>query len=153
MLSRKPTFLIGNFEKMKFFNTSWNIKNSIGFSNRKLLDKHNLDIHKADKNDSKKLPSCDLCDFKCATKKTLKAKKELNDHISQKHQNGKLKCCPHCDFKRATLDKIRYHIDKKHPHHGEKKYFCDICQVNNSSQMNLKQHLAGKKHLKMKAIL
>ena len=31
------------------------------------------------------------------------------------------------------------------------KYFCDICQVNNSSQMNLKQHLAGKKHLKMKS--
>ena len=110
------------------------------FSNRKLLDNHNLDIHKADKNDSKKLPSCDLCDFKCATKKTLKAKKELNDHISQKHQNGKLKCCPHCDFKRATLDKIRYHIDKKHPNHGDKKYFCDICNKGFIFEASCKLH-------------
>ena len=31
------------------------------------------------------------------------------------------------------------------------KYFCDVCHVNNNSQMNLKQHLAGKKHLKMKS--
>ena len=30
------------------------------------------------------------------------------------------------------------------------KYFCDVCHVNNMSQKNLKQHLAGKKHLKMK---
>ena len=29
------------------------------------------------------------------------------------------------------------------------KYFCDVCHVNNNSQMNLKQHLAGKKHLRM----
>ena len=29
------------------------------------------------------------------------------------------------------------------------KYFCDVCHVNNNSQMNLKQHLAGKKHLKI----
>ena len=29
------------------------------------------------------------------------------------------------------------------------KYFSDVCRVNNNSQMNLKQHLNGKKHLRM----
>ena len=29
------------------------------------------------------------------------------------------------------------------------KYFCDVCCVNNNSQINLKQHLNGKKHLRM----
>ena len=110
------------------------------FSNREFLNKHNLAVHKADKGDSKELPHCDLCDFKCSTKKTLKAKKELNDHISQEHQKGKMKCCPYCDFKRATLDKIRYHIDKKHPNHGDKKYFCDICTKGFIFEASCKSH-------------
>ena len=27
-----------------------------------------------------------------------------------------------------SWDKLKYHIDKKHPKHGEKTYFCDICK-------------------------
>ena len=108
------------------------------------LNKHNWAIHKANKGDSKALPSCDLCDFKCSTKKALKAKKELNEHILHEHQKGKMKCCPHCDFKRASIkksmDKIRYHIDKKHPHHGDQKYFCDICKTGFIFEASCKLH-------------
>jgi hypothetical protein len=90
------------------------------FSNREFLNKHNLDVHKKDKGDSKELPSCDLCDFKCSTKKTLKAKKELNDHILQQHQKGKMKCCPHCDFKRATSILVSRCLPKReNPHQAD----------------------------------
>ena len=64
----------------------------------------------------------------------------MDDHILQQHKKGKMKCCPHCDFKRATLDKIRYHIDKKHPHHGDKTYFCDICKKGFIFEASCKSH-------------
>ena len=64
--------------------------------------------------------SCDMCNLSFSSSKALK------DHMLE-HQDGKYKCCPHCSVKFEDWGRIRLHIDRKHPEHGEKKYSCDQC--------------------------
>ena len=51
-----------------------------------------------------------------------------------------------------TPDQIKQRTDEEKIQF-KKKYNCDICHVNNSSQVSLKDHLAGKKHFRIKSNL
>ena len=64
--------------------------------------------------------TCDVCNFQCTSIE------ELKNHKLE-HQDGKFKLCFYCDFKIEDWIRLRFHIDRKHPEHGEKKYSCDIC--------------------------
>jgi hypothetical protein len=114
-------------KKCKFTDTAVCIRCDMVFPNKEIKIRHREAVHRK-KSISEFILSCDMCDFECSSKKGLRAKKELKDHVLQNHQNGKNKCCPHCDFKRVRLDKLKFHIDKKHPEHGHKKFNCDICK-------------------------
>ena len=64
--------------------------------------------------------TCDVCNFQCTSVE------ELKNHKLE-HQDGKFKLCFYCDFKIEDWIRLRFHIDRKHPEHGEKKYSCEIC--------------------------
>ena len=63
---------------------------------------------------------CDICNYKCLSSTKLK------DHKLE-HQDGKEKLCFYCDFKIEDWGRLRFHIERKHPEHREKKHFCEVC--------------------------
>ena len=97
-----------------------------------LLKKHKLKMHEEEI--LVEILPCELCKFESKSKEVLKV------HRLQNHQDGKHLCCPYCDFKRMSMDKLKYHIDKKHPQHGEKKRQCDVCQKLFIFQGSVKLH-------------
>ena len=72
----------------------------------------------------------------------------MKTHIEIKHTIDKHLVCPYCDFKRIllsgfsrSLEKVKYHIDKKHPEHqAEKKHKCDVCNENFIFQTSIQIH-------------
>ena len=89
-------------------------------------DRHDHDhVHPNERTKHKEIEgdnlNCDLCNSECTSYK------ELKTHIESKHTNDKHLICPYCDFKRTllpgltrSLEKLKYHIDKKHPEHPGK---------------------------------
>ena len=51
----------------------------------------------------------------------------LKTHNTEKHESGGQKICLYCDYRTKDLKSIKYHIDTKHPEHGPKKHFCNLC--------------------------
>ena len=73
---------------------------------------------------------CDQCGFSAKSSRSLKL------HNRQKHNSENLsesdglpktnkKKCLHCDYEAKNLN---WHIDRKHPEHGEKNFCCDKCE-------------------------
>ena len=71
-------------------------------------------------------PTCEICSIEFSNKQTYKK------HNLEKHQSGKQKCCSYCDYKHTSWANLKYHIDCKHPEHGEQKYFCEQCSKGES---------------------
>ena len=116
------------------------------FSKWGLLKKHKLIMH--NENTAVDNLRCDLCNFE------LKSKEALKVHQLQNHQKGVHLCCPYCEFKRVKMDKLKYHIDKKHPEHGKKKRQCDVCKETFIFQGSVKvhkylKHINEKRHCKI----
>ena len=44
------------------------------------------------------------------------------------------------------MKSIKYHIDTKHPEHGPKKHFCNLCDKGFMFEGSLKFHMAQHKH-------
>ena len=65
---------------------------------------------------------CEICDIKVVS---------LAAHIVEKHELNGQRICAYCDYRVKASDSwltsLKYHIDTKHPDHGEKKFFCNIC--------------------------
>ena len=64
---------------------------------------------------------CDVCEF------STFAKHKLRIHKYEKHEKEKHKPCPHCDSRRPYNGALQIHIDRRHPEHDEKQFFCDVC--------------------------
>ena len=64
---------------------------------------------------------CDVCGF------STFSKTKLNRHRFVKHEIEKHQVCPYCEFRCPDKQNLHVHIDRKHPEHGEKQFFCDIC--------------------------
>ena len=77
---------------------------------------------------------CEFCNSEWDSLDSLKA------HEIQVHHDGKFKCCSYCDHKSLVLCNLRYHIEKNHPEHGEKKFLCDICGEGFMFLQNVKKH-------------
>ena len=77
---------------------------------------------------------CEFCNSEWDSIDLLKA------HDKQVHQDGKFKCCSYCDHKSLVLCNLRYHIEKNHPHHGPKKFLCDVCGEGFMFLQNVKKH-------------
>merc|ERR1711997_735074 len=82
------------------------------------LEQHMLRIH----------PSPDATDFVCdVCGLSTFSKMKLRRHKFVRHEMEKHKTCPHCDFRCPDKHNMNIHIDGKHPEHGEKQFFCDVC--------------------------
>ena len=109
------------------------------FTRLSFLEKHERTKHNENIGDNL---NCDMCNIE------FTSYKELKTHIESKHTIDKHLICPYCDFKRIllsgfsrSLEKVKYHIDKKHPEHpGEKKYKCDVCHENFIFQSSIQMH-------------
>ena len=77
---------------------------------------------------------CDVCGFSTFSKVKLKR------HVLEKHEIEKHKCCPYCDYRYPDQAHVDRHIDRKHPEHGEKQYFCDVCGKGFIFKASLKDH-------------
>ena len=64
---------------------------------------------------------CDTCGFSTVSDWKLKRHRRL------KHEVEKHKQCPYCEYRANTNQRLNLHIDRKHPEHGEKQFFCEIC--------------------------
>ena len=64
---------------------------------------------------------CEICAYSTPSKDKLRA------HKFAKHEVEKHKKCPHCDFKSPTKQKLNMHVDRHHPEHAEKQFFCEFC--------------------------
>ena len=78
---------------------------------------------------------CDQCNKGFASDSTLKM------HKSRNHQNRK---CPYCDYV-CNGSNWYMHIDKNHPEHGEKQFFCENCEMGFIFNATLRAH-ALRKH-------
>ena len=79
--------------------------------------------------------SCELCNIEFTSKKLLKS------HYEENHEINGQKVCLYCDHFAQDLRSLKYHIDNKHPEHGESKHFCDLCKrgfIFNTSLLNHK---------------
>ena len=70
----------------------------------------------------------------------------LKTHNTEKHESGGQKICLYCDYRTKDLKSIKYHIDTKHPEHGPKKHFCNLCDKGFMFEGSLKFHMAQHKH-------
>ena len=77
---------------------------------------------------------CELCN------RELHSLDSLKEHKIEVHQDGKFKLCFYCDYKSPQLFNLRYHIESKHPEHGEKKHLCDLCGEGFMFLQNVKTH-------------
>jgi len=77
---------------------------------------------------------CELCNSEMDSLDSLKA------HKIEAHQDGRFKLCFYCDYKTPTMCNLRYHIESKHPEHGEKKHLCDLCGEGFMFLQNVKSH-------------
>ena len=64
--------------------------------------------------------ACEICNFRCTSSAELKNHKK-------EHRDGKKVLCFYCDYKIDDWVRLRSHIERKHPEHGEKKHFCEEC--------------------------
>ena len=64
---------------------------------------------------------CDICGF------STFSNAKLRKHRYEKHEPEKHKPCPYCEYKSPNADCINVHIDRLHPEHGEKTFYCDTC--------------------------
>ena len=74
------------------------------------------------------------------TNASLKSDTILQQEQFQKHEKDKWKPCPHCDYRRPYLGEMQIHIDRRHPEHGEKQFFCDVCGKGFIFKASLKDH-------------
>ena len=76
---------------------------------------------------------CEICDIKVLS---------LVAHRNEKHMT----CC-YCNWKTPMYNNwqptLQFHIDSKHPEHGEKKFFCNLCPKSFIWEKNLKGHIRG----------
>ena len=63
---------------------------------------------------------CDICFCEYDSLDALKDHKMV-------HQDDKLKKCMYCKYTNPSWNLLKFHLDRKHPQHGEKKYPCDRC--------------------------
>ena len=84
------------------------------------------------------LKTCEICSIEFSNKQTYKK------HNLEKHQSGKQKCCSYCDYKHTSWANLKYHIDCKHPEHGEQKYFCEQCSKGFIYESSCKLHVSIK---------
>ena len=92
------------------------VKDSLKTPNTNHLAKSKLYKKTLKKSGGLDKTTCDVCNFQCTSIE------ELKDHKLE-HQDGKFKLCFYCDFKIEDWIRLRFHIDRKHPEHGEKKIF------------------------------
>ena len=84
--------------------------------------------------DNKFKEICEFCNSEWDSLDSLKA------HKIKVHQDGKFKCCFYCDYKSPIMCNLRYHIDRHHPEHGERKHLCDLCGEGFMFLQNVKKH-------------
>lgn len=58
------------------------------------------------------------------------------NHAIDKHQK-----CPYCDYQSPLVREWKRHIDRTHPEHDEKKFFCDKCEASFIFEVSLQQHM------------
>ena len=107
-----------------------------GYNMNEIPSTTNMDELALYDKETKEKAVCDICNFECACKETLKT------HKLQNHQDGKYKCCFYCDFKCLSWDNLKIHIDQKHPEHGVKKYVCGTCGRDYIFKASLQRHKA-----------
>ena len=61
---------------------------------------------------------CDICFCEYDSLDALKDHKMV-------HQDDKLKKCMYCKYTNPSWNLLKFHLDRKHPQHGEKKHPCD----------------------------
>ena len=81
---------------------------------------------------------CDYCSEGFIYNTSLRA------HQVKKHINYQIiNSCPHCDFKDKSSIRFYKHIEKNHPEHGPKNFFCEICKMGFIFNSNLSLHKKG----------
>ena len=87
---------------------------------------------------------CETCGF------ATKLRRQLKTHIIQKHEVEKHQKCPYCDHSTYLALDWKKHIDKFHPEHDKKKFFCDKCPKRFIFQASFNVHYCkGDPHQKM----
>ena len=89
-----------------------------------------------------KHPSTELKTFNCETCTfSTSSLKKLEVHQSIKHAERNQKKCPHCDYKSPYNQKVKCHIDRNHPEHGEKQFYCEKCGKGHIFRETLSHHV------------
>ena len=102
------------------------------------LNSHNCNTETKKSSNAEKAETCEICSIEFTSK--LHYKK----HNLEKHQSGKQKCCSYCDYKHTSWANLKYHIDCKHPEHGEPKHFCEQCSKGFIYESSCKLHISIK---------
>ena len=118
-----------------------NVKVCCEICGLELFNKKGLEDHMDAKHNTKeKTLVCKECDFSTYAKTIMKS------HINRIHRIENHKKCYYCDYSAYNISKFQYHIDSRHPEHGEKNFSCNHCSRRFIYETSLKQHLANVKY-------
>lgn len=80
--------------------------------------------------------TCSICVIEFPSKQLLKS------HKLEKHKIGEQYGCLYCNYKvkNGRWIYLLYHIDTKHPDHGEKKHLCSLCSKGFIYESSVKLH-------------
>ena len=114
-----------------------------GFPSQSHLNRHvESEFRKGHRNEhiesvyeAKKQFKCDICNYSCSIKKTMKT------HVASVHKGKKPFKCNDCDKVFFLKGSLKTHIDLVHE--GKKPFKCNVCQVAYSRQGNLKKHIVS----------
>ena len=90
------------------------------------------------KEKSEYLKLCEICPIL-----KFSSPQELRKHKNEKHIFDNKFCCSKCNKRLSSWPLLKLHIDSKHPEHGEKKFFCNLCPKSFIWEKNLKGHIRG----------
>ena len=65
----------------------------------------------------------------------------MKQHMYKIHEPEKHHKCPHCDYKSPEEKYLHVHIDKNHPYHDERKFFCENCGTSFIFESSLNYHV------------
>ena len=86
---------------------------------------------------------CDICE------QTFLSLEVLDIHNAENHEDASGAIwCHHCNITKKSFNALKAHIDSKHPEHGEKKHFCEVCKKGFIFVDSLKMHKQSN-HLKV----
>jgi KRAB domain-containing zinc finger protein len=105
-----------------------------GFSSKRHLKKHVMEVHKEQYLKELYKHTCDICQTQ------FKHQKELINHFEEIHKDQKPFACGECNFRTKSIVSLRAHKDE----HSDKNFHCEFCDYVHKNKRKLYTHTTYK---------